>query len=454
LQQTGKNLHELYAEINHLIGQKGIHKLIGIGPEMLAHKHLFEQSARFYLSTAEFLDDYKPHQFSKQAILIKGARKFQFERITNVLQKKVHETRLEVNLSNMVKNLKIYQSRLHSSTRIMVMVKAFSYGSGSFEIANALQYHQVDYLAVAYADEGIALREAGIHLPIMVMNPSKDSYRRILAYQLEPEIYSLKSLQDLLAHCASMQKNAVKIHLKLDTGMHRLGFCQNDIDDLLRLIQDNPCLQIASVFSHLASAEDENDRDFSLSQIHDFNQMCRLLEERLQTTFLKHILNSAGVINYPEAQMDMVRLGIGLYGIDSADKIKDQLHNVTSFKTTISQLKKLEQGSRVGYNRKGIVEEDALVATIGVGYADGFPRLMGNGRGQVKIKNQLCPIIGNVCMDMCMVDVSGLQLEAGEEVILFDQDLRVEKMAEICHTISYEILAGISQRVKRVYFNE
>ncbi|MBL6963361.1 MAG: bifunctional UDP-N-acetylmuramoyl-tripeptide:D-alanyl-D-alanine ligase/alanine racemase [Bacteroidetes bacterium] len=453
--QSGKNSADLYADINKLLIAKKIDYLIGIGPEISQHKELFEQKSVFYPSTSSFLNNLKTEEIRNQSILIKGARTFEFEKITHILQKKVHQTCLEVNLSNIIFNLNVYRSYLKPETRIMVMVKAFSYGSGSFEIANILQYHQVDYLAVAYADEGVELRRSGIELPILVMNPEGQSFDQIISHRLEPEIYSMKSLHDLITSCKLMKiPEVIKIHIKVDTGMHRLGFTMDDLPELLKLLAENSFLKVTSVFSHLASADDLAEVDFTKQQIEKFNQMCNYLSKKLTEPFLKHLLNSAGVVHFPEAQFDMVRLGIGLYGIDFSRKMDKQLLNVSTFKTTISQIKKISRSDTVGYNRQGKLNKEATIATIGVGYADGFPRLLGNGKGVVKVKEKLVHTVGNICMDMCMIDITGLDAEVGEEVILFDEELSVTQMAENCQTIPYEILAGISQRVKRVYFNE
>ncbi|MBT7040621.1 MAG: bifunctional UDP-N-acetylmuramoyl-tripeptide:D-alanyl-D-alanine ligase/alanine racemase [Bacteroidetes bacterium] len=453
--QSGKNSHELYQEINELIVLKKIDYLIGIGPEIYQNKEIFSIKSDFYLNTDSFLNQIDEKIFKNQSILIKGARPFEFEKITNALQKKMHQTRLEVNLTNLIHNLNVYRSHLNAETKIMVMVKAFSYGSGSFEIANVLQFRQVDYLAVAYADEGVELRQSGIELPIMVMNPDKQSFDKIISNQLEPEIYSLESLLDLIQACNSTScSSGISIHIKLDTGMHRLGFSIEDIPALIAMLKENPSIIVSSIFSHLSSAEDSEEIEISNQQIELFKSLSQQLEESLQINCDKHILNSAGVINFPQAQFDMVRLGIGLYGVDSSKSIEAQLHNVTTFKTTISQIRELKKGTTVGYNRSGLLERDSLVATIGVGYADGFPRLLGNGNAFVKVNGKLVPTIGNICMDMSMIDLTGVDAKVGDEVILFDEELTVSHMAEKCQTIPYEILAGISQRVKRIYFNE
>jgi alanine racemase len=351
-----------------------------------------------------------------------------------------------------VHNLNYYRARLQPETRLMVMVKAFAYGSGSYEIANLLQFHRVDYLAVAYADEGVQLRENGITLPIMVMNPSPDAFDKIQQYRLEPEIYSL----DILAACraAAATGGPLKIHVKLDTGMHRLGFTEEDLPGLLRQLREAANLNVESTFSHLAGADEALHNDFSQTQIRRFRQMAAQLEAGLGYPVIKHILNSAGIVRFPDHHLDMVRLGIGLYGVEASGLEPEGLKTVGRLKTTISQVKQVQQGDTVGYGRRGIAGEDKQIATIAIGYADGYDRRFGNGIGQVLIQGRRCPIIGNVCMDMCMVDVTGLNVKAGDPVGVFGEELNISDLARTIGTIPYELLTNVSARVKRVFYAE
>jgi Alr-MurF fusion protein len=349
----------------------------------------------------------------------------------------------------------VYRSMLKPETKIMVMVKAFSYGSGSFEIAGTLQYHQVDYLAVAYADEGKDLRQNGIELPIMVMNPDVNAFPLLLSQRLEPEIYSMTILRDFISFVKQQAPDIIyNIHLKIDTGMHRLGFQEEEIQELIQLLKENPQIEVASVFSHLSAADSPNDDDFTKNQISMFSTVSDKIEQALSYPILKHILNSTGIARFPEAQFDMVRLGIGLYGIDESGKLGGKLENVNTFKSSISQIRMVKKGESIGYSRAYRTEKDMKIATIGVGYADGFSRAFGKGVGSVLIKGKEVKIIGNICMDMCMVDVSNMEVSEGEEVIIFGKDLPVDQIAARINSIPYEMLTSISSRVKRIYFKE
>ena len=337
------------------------------------------------------------------------------------------------------------------------MVKAFSYGSGSFEIANTLQFNRVDYLAVAYADEGIELRKNGITLPIMVMNPELRSFEAMIQYNLEPEIYSLNLLDkftEVLALLRNGDDGKYKIHIELETGMNRLGFSKEEIPELIERIRPNHQLQIASVFSHLAASEDKAYDDFTKEQIKNFEAMSKLICDEFDYKILRHILNSNGITRRTKAQFDMVRLGIGLYGIDSSEKVNAKLLPVSTLKTTISQIKHVKKGDTVGYGRVGKVSKDKTIATVGIGYADGLSRKLSDKNGRMLVNGKLVPIIGNVCMDMTMLDITGTEASEGDEVIVFGNNPSVEEVAEAAETIAYEILTGISGRVKRVYFQE
>lgn len=457
--QSGKNEAALYEAVADLLQQKQVDRLIGIGKNISREKQRFQQlpmlQSNFFLTTDEFLAHLPVIPFHHETILLKGARIFEFERISKLLEQKAHQTVLEINLSAMVHNLKVYQSLLKPATKLMAMVKAFSYGSGSFEIANLLQYHGVDYLAVAYADEGVELRRAGITLPIMVMNPEPGTFDFIIEWNLEPEIYSLHLLEQFEKELKKANISAFPIHLKLDTGMHRLGFEQKDLNTLVQKIRHHPHLKVISVFSHLAASEDPQHDAFTQEQGRVFLQMSEVLVRELPYPILRHIANSSAIHRHPNLQLDMVRLGIGLHGIDSHAAMREKIRNVSTLKTTIAQLKEVAAGETVGYGRQGKVHRPSLIATVRIGYADGYSRRLGNGVGQMLVNGQLAPVIGHVAMDMLMLDVTGIPgLREGDEVIVFGNDLPVATLAHWAGTIPYEILTGISQRVKRVYYEE
>ena len=455
--QSGQNEEELYSEIATMLEKKGVSKIIGIGSAIMKQADKFQIDKAFFPSTDHFLKNYSCASFQNESILLKGARVFEFEQISHALQQKAHETVLEVNLNGLIHNLDYYRRKIKPGTKIMAMVKAFSYGSGSFEIANILQYHRVDYLAVAYADEGVELRKAGIQVPIMVMNPDEQSFDAIINQNLEPEIYNFRSLKLLLEAIKTNiipDNKPIKIHIKLDTGMHRLGFLADEIDRLIEVLLTNKYIFVQSVFSHLASSEDTNDDEFSKFQIQQFNTMSEKIRARSDHHILKHILNSAGISRFPYAQFDMVRLGISLYGISSVASDLQQLENVSTLKSTISQIKIVPAGSSIGYNRKWVVEKDTTIAIIPVGYADGLNRKLSNGIGNLYINSKSVPIVGNVCMDMCMVDISNIEAKEGDDVIIFGKDHPLTEHAEALDTIPYEVLTGISRRVKRVYYHE
>jgi len=449
LLQSGREDQSLYAEIADLLTQKEIDQFIGIGPALMQHRAHFGRNSLFFRDTDEFLKRMDRTLFVDRNILIKGSRLFGFERITAELQLKTHQTHLEIDLNAMVQNLNYYRSLLNDHVKTMVMVKALSYGSGNVEIANLLQFHKVDYLAVAFIDEGIQLRRAGIHLPIMVLNPDPSSFGPMLDYQLEPEVYSLAVIQALyeLAHYREIKN--YPIHVKLDTGMHRLGFQESDIDQLLPYLV-HPEFRVASVFSHLAGSGEEEHDDFSLEQIEKLRQHASVIREAIGSSFDLHILNSAGIERFPHAQLDMVRLGIGLHGIGSAEQLKP----VSAFKTTISQIRTLGEGESVGYSRKGIVKHISEIATIPVGYADGLDRRFGKGQGSVWINGNAAPSVGEICMDMTMIDVTGLAASEGDTVEIFGKHQKVSTLASCIGTIPYEILTAIPERVKRVYLQE
>jgi alanine racemase len=398
-----------------------------------------------------FLDHFTADQWQQEIILVKGARNFEFERIVSRLQRKVHGTIMEVDLGSLIHNFNFFKSCLKPSTKIMVMVKAFAYGSGSNEIANLLQYHQADYLGVAYSDEGVDLRKNNISLPIMVMNPSEDSFDSLLQYQLEPEIYNFKILDHFITF---LDGRDCKVHIKLDTGMHRLGFSIADVDPLGEVLRLHPNLSVASIFSHLAGADEQAHDDFSALQATRFEEAALGLSKRLGYKPIFHLLNSPGILRLREFQFDMVRLGIGLYGVDPTSDGFRELRPVATLKTIISHIQKVRKGETIGYGRRGIAKDDMAIGTIAIGYADGFTRAFSRGVGKVLVKGIRVPVVGNVCMDMTMIDITGMDAVEGDEVIIFGKDLPIQDVAASISTIPYEILTNTSERVKRVFVSE
>ncbi|OFX29880.1 MAG: hypothetical protein A2X08_13040 [Bacteroidetes bacterium GWA2_32_17] len=452
--QSGYNEEILYSEVANLINSNKIDTLIGIGQAISHFADKYQTNKRFFNSSAEFIQNLPLLKLNNSTILLKGARKFEFEKISKRLQQKAHETVLEVNLNAFVNNLNAYKSLLSPNTEIMAMVKAFSYGSGLFEIANVLQYEKVKYLTVAYADEGIELRQAGISTPIMVMSPEPGSFESMLEFNLEPELYNLRVLQMFQNEVKKQGKQNVNVHIKIDTGMRRLGFEESEIDLLLFKLRNNSWLKVKSVFTHLTSTDDKNDDSYTFEQIELYNLIVTKIENALGYKFLKHILNSAGVERFSKYSYDMVRLGIGLYGFCTNNALAGKLQNVISLKTVVSQIKNVQAGSSIGYNRKGKLNSDSVIATIPIGYADGLSRKLGNGVGVFKVNGILTPTVGNICMDMCMLDITEANAHEGDEVIIFDSVEEILKISNDIGTIPYEILTGISRRVKRIYYHE
>jgi len=455
--QSGKNEDNLYREVAELVNKKSIDRLIGIGEAITRQQVQFTIPKSFYASTEQFLNGFNTGTFANETILLKGARTFGFEQISKVIQQKAHETVLEINLNAIVHNLNYFRSRLLPGTKIMAMVKAFSYGSGSFEIASVLQFHRIDYLAVAYADEGVELRKGGITMPIMVMNPEEQSYDAMIQHNLEPEIYSFRVLglfDDAVKRNADLNKRPFPIHIKLDTGMHRLGFEEHDLNELMVRVKNNKRLYIKSVFSHLAASDEPVHETFTRNQVKKFADMSARLTTFFDYPILRHILNSAGVVNFPEAQFEMVRLGIGLYGIGANEKEQQKLQNVSTLVTSISQIKHIEKDDSVGYGRKEMAHKNLQIATVPIGYADGLSRKLGNRKGKMLVGNLAAPIIGNVCMDMCMLDITGIPAKEGDEVIVFGEGNPITSLAKSMESIPYEVLTNVSRRVKRVYFQE
>ena len=449
--ETGREEEDLYTEITDLLKQKKVDRLIGIGEYISKFEYLFPFETSFFADTASFMEKSSTMQFTHETILVKGARRFEFSKISKLLTQKIHDTVLEIDLNAIVGNLQFYRSKLKPGVKIMAMVKAFSYGSGSYEIANLLQFHKVDYLAVAYADEGIALRKAGISLPIMVMSPQESAFEAIIKHKLEPEIYSIEILKSFLNALTNFDLN-YPIHIKLDTGMHRLGFDDVDIEGLLDLVHNTNKIKIVSVFSHLvASAEAEHDH-FTQLQLDRFNVNSNRLIEVLGYKPTLHIANTSAISRWPNAQFDMVRLGIGLYGFDAGILNGKGLQTTMVLKTTVTQVKILSEGETVGYSRGGVMASGGKIATVKIGYADGYNRAFGNGVGQMVINGHTVSTIGSICMDMTMLDVTDLEVKAGDEAIVFNHDHNIALLAKQINTIPYEILTNISQRVKRVYF--
>jgi Alr-MurF fusion protein len=452
LLQTGLAPEKLYPQIAQMLKEKQVNKVIGIGKELTAHATAFASfDTHFYDCTEELLKEDIQNKFSNELILVKGARRFGLERVVDRLQQKIHSTVLEVDLDAITHNLNFFRSRLAGGTQMMAVVKAFAYGSSGFEIAHLLQYHRVDYLAVAYADEGVLLREHGITLPIMVMNPTPESFDKLLAYGLEPEVYSLKllcALRDFLAR----RNKEINIHLKLETGMYRLGFEERELSALVQVLRSTSSLRVVGIMSHLAASADPQHDAYTKSQFALFTKQATYIEERLGICAIKHLLNSSGILRFPEYQLDMVRLGIGLYGVGVDQEVQQQVVIASTLKTVISQIKTIPQGATVGYGRRGLARKPMQLATLAIGYADGFGRALGNGIGSVWINGHLAPIVGDICMDMSMVDVTDIPAAEGDEVIIFGKELPIDHVAAAMSTIAYEVLTNVSERVKRVYY--
>ncbi|MGN6295893.1 MAG: bifunctional UDP-N-acetylmuramoyl-tripeptide:D-alanyl-D-alanine ligase/alanine racemase [Ginsengibacter sp.] len=455
--QSGIKPVELYKEVASLMQQKKVNKFVGIGSDIFFHQSSFSDIANrsFFKTTEDFLKNIFLSSFHDETILIKGARQFGFERISHLLEQKVHQTVLSINLTSIAYNLKQYKIKLKPDTKMMVMVKAFGYGSGSYEIASVLEFNKVDYLAVAYADEGIDLRNAGITLPIMVMNTDESTFDALINFNLEPEIFSFGLLSQFSDFLKKADIGPYPVHLKIDSGMHRLGFLENEIEVLADYLKHNHLVKIKTAFSHFAASDDPAEDAFTLEQFNTFTRCCHKLEKILNYRFDKHIDNTSGISRHPEFQLDMVRLGIGIHGFDSNSKMQKHLKNVSTLVTTISQIKEIKAGETVGYGHKAKVKRDSMIAVVRIGYADGYSRRFGNGVGKMMINNLPVPTIGNICMDMTMLDVTGIkEVAEGDEVLVFGESLSLKTLADWAGTIPYEIMTSISQRVKRIYFEE
>jgi len=456
LLQNNPNENLLYGEIAKLLKSYKINRLIGIGAAMERNKKLFIESydgeCEFYPNTESFVKCLSKTNFRNETILLKGSRNFTFELISDALQKKTHRTVLKISMEALEHNLKYFRSFLKDDTKVMVMVKAFSYGSGSHEIASFLQQKGVEYLGVAVADEGVDLRKSGISLPIIVMNPEMQSFRNMIEHQLEPEIFNENGLRFFGETVQDMGLENYPVHIKLDTGMHRLGFEEHELEMLLGWLKNNRNLKVSTIFSHLATSDEKEKDDFTLAQIQKFKRMSQHVIDELGYSINRHLLNSAGIERFPDSQFEMVRLGIGLYGVSPYQQ--NQVKNISSLQTKILQIRDVPQSDTVGYGRRGILDRDSRIAVIPIGYADGLNRGLSRGVGRVWINGQFAPIVGNICMDMCMLDVTDIDANEGDEVEIFGEHNSIIHLANQLSTIPYEILTSVSQRVKRIYIED
>jgi alanine racemase len=449
--QSGLNVKELYNNVIKLLQQNNITQIITIG-ETIGKYFQDVPNVISFANTQAFLQQFNTDSFKNETILIKGARSFNFDEIVVLLEEKVHETVLEINLDALTSNYNFYKQKLQNTTKIMVMVKAFGYGNGGYEIAKQLEHLKVAYLGVAFADEGIALRKAGITTPIMVLNPEISSYKAMIAYNLEPEMYSVSGLTSFIELAKEKNLNGYPIHLKIDTGMHRLGFEKSEVAALIALLKHNNFVKVTSIFSHLAASDNFDFKAFTLQQIQLFESIISEVSAALAIQPIRHILNTSGIFNFPEYQFEMVRLGIGIYGVGNSKEEQLSLENTSVLKSIISQIRTVNENESIGYNRKFMLKKQMQVATIPVGYADGIRRAWGNEKGYVMINNQKATILGNICMDMLMVDVTSIPCKERDEVIIFGENPHVQEIASVCDTIPYEILTSVSQRVKRIFY--
>jgi alanine racemase len=447
--EIGSKPQETYSTVAKLIKNSKINKLIAVGEQISKYKNIFDTQKFFFNNTDELLRNIEKLKLKNETILIKGARKYHFEKISTLLQLKNHRTVLEINMAALEHNLQYFRTLINPQTKLMIMVKAFSYGNGSFEIANFLQRKNIDYLAVAIADEGIELRKAGIKTPILILNPDAANFDIFYQYQLEPEIYNFRMLKLFYNTIKNHTYMPYPIHLKINTGMNRLGFDENEIDNLLALLKQMPKIFVKSIFSHLVATDDKNLDYFTLNQIKKYQKISNYIEKNIKYKTTKHILNSAGIERFPQYQFDMVRLGIGLYGLSAINN--SLLKNISSLKTKIIQIREIKAGETVGYNRSWTAKRTSKIATIPIGYADGLNRKLSNRVGEVMVNGAIVPIVGNICMDLSMIDVTDINAEEGDEVIIFGNKYPINKIAKKLNTIPYEILTSISQRVKRVY---
>lgn len=450
--ETGQSGKLLYRQVAELVHSRGVNRIIGVGEEISASASRFEIEKNFFRSTSELIESGILSTLRNEVVLIKGARIFHFDKITDLLELKVHETILEINLNALTDNLNFYRNKLKPETKMVCMVKASAYGAGSFEIAKTLEDHRVDYLAVAVADEGAELRKAGIGSSIIIMNPEVTAFKTMFDYRLEPEVYSFHLLEELIKAAEREGATNCPIHIKIDTGMHRLGFAPTDMPWLIERLKRQSAVIPRSVFSHLVGSDSERFDAFTRRQIETFEQAAAELQAGFSHKILRHICNTAGIQRYPGAQFDMVRLGIGLYGIDPFTN--QMLHNVTTLKTTILQIHDVPADETVGYSRKGVLNRNSRIAALPIGYADGLNRHLGNGKGYCLVNGQKAPYVGNICMDVCMIDVTDIDCKEGDKAIIFGDELPVTVLSDILDTIPYEILTSVSERVKRVYYQD
>lgn len=451
--QSGMSVEELYAKVAEMVNRRKVDRIIGVGPDIMAQSQRFHMDKMFFVSSEALLQSGMLDKLSNEVILLKGSRKFNFEAISEHLSLKVHETTLEVNLEAIVRNLNYYRSFMKPETKMVCMVKASAYGAGSVEIAKTLQDHRVDYLAVAVADEGADLRKAGITGNIIIMNPEMSTFNMLFQYDLEPEVYSFALLEALIKAAEKEGITNFPVHLKLDTGMHRLGFDpEHDLPALIDRLQHQTALLPRSVFSHFVGSDSPDFDAFSAHQFELFDKASRQLQEAFPYKILRHICNSAGIERFPERHLDMVRLGLGLYGIDPIDN--RVLNNVTTLKTTILQIHEVSPEDTVGYSRRGHLTRKSRIAAIPIGYADGLDRHLGCGHCYCLVNGQKAPYVGNICMDVCMIDVTDIDCKEGDTVEIFGDHLPVTVLSDVLGTIPYEVLTSVSERVKRVYFQE
>lgn len=447
----------LYFDVAQLLRNKGIKKVYGIGQEISRHKDLFTPESEFFKNTEEFLNSVQPSDFKSELILIKGAPQFHFEKIGELLEARQHETVLEIDLGAVVDNFNSIRSRLRPTTGVVCMIKASGYGAGADELAKTLQSQGAAYFAVAVHDEGVSLRKAGITLPIIVLNPTVENFKSLFDYKLEPEIYSFDFLRELIREAEIYGITDYPVHIKIDSGMHRLGFLKENLDELIELLSGQSRVYPKSIFSHLCAADEPQEDEYTLGQIKYFSECADRLQEAFpERKILRHILNSTGITRFPQYQFDMVRLGIGLYGIKTMhDGSQDDLRPVSSLHTVIISIKRWPAGTTIGYNRRGKLTRDSVIATIPIGYADGINRHLGYGNTRMIVRGMECPTVGSICMDACMIDVTDVaDVKVGDRVEVFGENMPVDVLADALRTIPYEVLTSISQRVKRIYFRE
>ena len=458
IQQSGMSDELLYQEVNGLITKRGVDKLIGIGPRISAQGAIFSVSDKsFFATTEQFLDSPQFHQLHDEVVLIKGARQFGFDHITELLEQKVHETILEVDLNALVNNLNYFRSFMKPETKLVCMVKADAYGAGAVEVAKTLQEHRVDYLAVAVADEGVTLRRNGITQNIMIMNPEMTAFKTMFDYELEPEVYSFRLMDALIRAAEKEGITDWPVHIKLDTGMHRLGFNpEKDMEELIDRLKHQNAIIPRSVFSHFVGSDSDDFDNFSRMQFEKFCRASQQLQEAFSHKILRHMDNSAGIEHFPERQLDMCRLGLGLYGVQPYTSLKlGDLSTVSTLKTTILQLRHVPKEETVGYSRKGILTRDSVIAAIPIGYADGLNRHLGRGACYCLVNGQKAPYVGNICMDVAMIDVTDIpNVREGDTVEIFGKDLPVTILSDVLDTIPYEVLTAVSGRVKKVYYQD